>query len=120
MCDCCGKTLEELQLPSLKRCSRCTLVFYCSEKCQKEDWTEKGHRTACRKPGQIVVGDEMAFFKDFINYTPVEVMARLEGEANRWRVKFCTSGGVVSVDGDKLVRLRPRPPQKSAGERASG
>jgi hypothetical protein len=52
ICDCCGKTLEDLQMTSLKRCSRCIMVFYCSPTCnestgRKRDTTkraEKGDR----------------------------------------------------------------------------
>jgi MYND finger len=52
MCDGCGKTLEDLQMTSLKRCSRCLMVFYCSPTCQREHWKKKGHNKTCREKGQ--------------------------------------------------------------------
>jgi MYND finger len=58
-CDCCGKTLAELQLGSFLLCERCEMVFYCNSECQKEAWKRKGHKQACRKPGQIEAGDDM-------------------------------------------------------------
>jgi hypothetical protein len=33
---------------ALQRCSRCKGVFYCSEACQKRDWTN-GHKTVCKQ-----------------------------------------------------------------------
>jgi hypothetical protein len=35
MCDCCGKTLEELELESSMRCERCEMAFYWSPLCQR-------------------------------------------------------------------------------------
>lgn len=39
----------------MKMCSKCKVAFYCSRKCQKEDWV-KGHKEKCGKvkPGNIV------------------------------------------------------------------
>jgi hypothetical protein len=57
-CDCCGKSREELGLATLMICTRCKMAYYCSKECQKAQWKD-GHKQACRKPGQIEVGDRM-------------------------------------------------------------
>ncbi|KAJ7051562.1 hypothetical protein C8F01DRAFT_1376681 [Mycena amicta] len=33
---------------SFQRCSGCTTFYYCSETCQRTDWFEGGHRSACQ------------------------------------------------------------------------
>ena len=35
---------------SLKKCSKCLLVFYCSKECQKSHWVSGGHRKVCIAP----------------------------------------------------------------------
>ena len=35
------------KLDSNYKCSKCKKVFYCSKKCQKEDW--KSHKKICKK-----------------------------------------------------------------------
>lgn len=59
-CDCCGKTTEDLGIASttLDCCKRCGLVYYCGVECQRKQWLA-GHKLACRKPGQIEIGDSM-------------------------------------------------------------
>ncbi len=42
-CYCCGKTTK-----SLKLCSGCQTVYFCSKKCQKINWKKK-HRYSCTK-----------------------------------------------------------------------
>ncbi|KAG0648277.1 Zinc finger MYND domain-containing 17 [Hyphodiscus hymeniophilus] len=36
------------QAPTLSRCSKCKRVWYCSQKCQKQDWTAR-HKQLCPK-----------------------------------------------------------------------
>jgi MYND finger len=129
--DCCGKTLEELQMESFMRCKRCQMVFYCSEACQRKHWKRVGHHKqscrepgqievgddmqSCREPGQIEVGDDMQLHRDDGNLVFVHVMAPAANTisastANLWEVKLYGSGRLLSVSGDKLVRLRPPPP----------
>ena len=43
-CHFCGKEQDE-NGEKLKRCSRCSTVWYCNVKCQKRDW--KQHRLVC-------------------------------------------------------------------------
>ncbi|KAF5017907.1 hypothetical protein F66182_10136 [Fusarium sp. NRRL 66182] len=47
-CKNCGKTEKEAG-STLKACTRCRNVKYCSATCQKKDW--KGHRTKCEEEG---------------------------------------------------------------------
>jgi hypothetical protein len=44
-----------------KRCSACLKVFYCSEECQKRDWTEGDHKNNCAKLRKacVIDGDEL-------------------------------------------------------------
>ena len=51
-CANCGVgTGDHLVLP-LKACSRCRLVFYCSESCQRQHWTKGEHKRFC-----VAIGD---------------------------------------------------------------
>jgi MYND finger len=110
MCDCCGKTLVELQVVYLERCERCKMIFYCSKKCQKVHWRHKGHREACRAPGQIVIGDLMLLILPVgseEDFTFVNVISSLGG--NRWQVKDPMSNELLTVEGPNLVHYF-RPP----------
>ncbi len=40
MCDCCKKYFLTIQ-----RCGRCKVTWYCSAKCQKDDWST--HKFVC-------------------------------------------------------------------------
>ena len=42
-CSFCG-----VQKPKCKLCSRCRITVYCDEQCQRNDWTEGGHKGECR------------------------------------------------------------------------
>lgn len=44
-CEKCGKR-EFARERKLKRCSRCKIVLYCSEKCQRADWSR--HKNYCK------------------------------------------------------------------------
>src|SRR5436853_2385615 len=46
-CAVCGKSQGENR-QALKRCARCTKIWYCSANCQKSDWAT--HRKQCTKP----------------------------------------------------------------------
>lgn len=106
VCDCCGKTPEELQIHSFMRCSRCAMIFYCSTECQREHWKKKGHKQACRKKGQIEIGDDMQrqhpLTKSFI-----KVVSCVDKTANRWQVQQYGTNELVTVNGADLFRLRP-------------
>ncbi|KAF2727774.1 SET domain-containing protein [Polyplosphaeria fusca] len=43
MCHGCSK-----KSPSLKRCGKCSLFWYCDSGCQKTGWNERGHKASCR------------------------------------------------------------------------
>jgi len=46
VCDRCGKMVYEKPNITIKRCARCQERYYCSRKCQKEDW--KVHKILCK------------------------------------------------------------------------
>lgn len=46
-CIACGSHKEEFDI-TLKRCSYCDSVTYCSKICQQWDWTIGGHKQACK------------------------------------------------------------------------
>lgn len=46
LCSVCGE-------PTHTRCSRCKAAFYCSARCQRQDW--KVHKTMCTAPSSRVV-----------------------------------------------------------------
>lgn len=106
-CDCCNKSTKELQMEELLKCGRCQMVFYCLTDCQRKAWNG-GHKQACRKKGQVKVGDDMqldglANRKD-LNGRFVKVVGpgAVEG---KWLVKLAESTTPLSVSVDKLVRL---------------
>jgi MYND finger len=110
VCDCCGKTLAELQMKSFQRCTRCFMVFYCSEECQREHWKKQGHKKACREEDQIEIGDDMHLYLKQPNATFtvgafVNVISSLGGD--RWQVKFYGTNELETVAGADLGRLRP-------------
>jgi uncharacterized C2H2 Zn-finger protein len=108
-CDCCNKSTKELQMEELLKCGRCQMVFYCSTDCQRKAWNG-GHKQACRKKGQVKVGDDMqlgglANRKD-LNGRFVKVVGAGAVEG-KWLVKLAESPNSFSVSVDKLIRLRP-------------
>jgi MYND finger len=107
VCDCCGKSLEQLQIPSFQRCSRCEMVFYCSPTCQREHWKKKGHKLACRQAGQIEVGDDMFRERTEALLEFAKVVACADKATNRWQVLPSGTNTREIVSGDKLFRLRP-------------
>ncbi len=46
---------------TLKKCSKCMMVSYCSQACQLQHWRDGGHKRFCRTPlertRKIIVGD---------------------------------------------------------------
>ncbi|KAJ3287316.1 hypothetical protein HDU76_007840 [Blyttiomyces sp. JEL0837] len=42
---------------TLRRCSKCKRVAYCSTDCQKQHWNQGGHKHVCRAPDDYRVGD---------------------------------------------------------------
>jgi ankyrin repeat protein len=46
VCDRCGKTAEQADVPSLRRCGACQDARYCCEACAMADW--RWHKRACR------------------------------------------------------------------------
>jgi len=46
-CANCGAGTDDRSDLSLKACSRCKLVYYCSEPCQRQHWKEGEHKRFC-------------------------------------------------------------------------
>ena len=104
-CDCCGK-----QNVKLFTCARCKMTYYCSQECQKTNW-KNGHNKACRKAGQVKVGDYVKL-RDLsrrpeLNGNIVLVEAKIEDKENRWKVSDEGKGLLLSVSVDNLARIRP-------------
>ena len=48
-CAACHTAEAELAAGrSLRKCARCSLVWYCSAECQQQDWRQ-GHKQVCRR-----------------------------------------------------------------------
>ncbi|KAI0049144.1 hypothetical protein FA95DRAFT_1489854 [Auriscalpium vulgare] len=63
---CCNYCKEPSTRTSLRRCSGCRQVYYCSEKCQVADWKTKGHKTECklRQEDKKTTPDIDSFYRD--------------------------------------------------------
>jgi len=46
-CNQCHKTTDQMGSKTLKKCTRCQHIKYCSKECQKQDW--KAHKKVCGK-----------------------------------------------------------------------
>jgi hypothetical protein len=110
-CDCCQKAEGELEVNLLK-CLGCHMTFYCSKECQTKQW-KAGHNKACRKRGQIKLGDIMIL-------SDVEGREDLDDRFVRIREPVDQSGGhlwrveILQLDGELIeapvesrMRLRP-------------
>ena len=53
----CSKCRKKLSKTDSKRCSNCKLTYYCSVKCQRNNW--KSHKTICKK--RIDLGKDILF-----------------------------------------------------------
>jgi len=112
-CDCCGKTRQEIGLTQLNQCSRCHRAYYCSAECQKQQWRKEGggHKTYCRKPGQIEAGDYVRLHglqaKPELNGMIVQVVRRAPNNTDRWETRMPGGEKAVSIAQDKMEQLRP-------------
>ena len=109
-CDACGQPAQDGAL--LLKCKRCAMAFYCSAECQKAQW-KKGHKAACRAPGQLEPGDDMMLVgltsRPELNDQIVHVVAPVPAREGRWEVRLCVGGQQQSlcVAAERLTRLRP-------------
>jgi len=46
-CHRCWRAADEAGVPALSRCSGCRHAWYCSTKCQQQDWLAGEHKTEC-------------------------------------------------------------------------
>ncbi|CAB9530147.1 expressed unknown protein [Seminavis robusta] len=118
-CDCCGKTLKELKVSSLKSCPRCMSMYYCSHECQKRAW-KAGHKKACRPGKMIKPGDIMQLVPGLkhmpdLNGELVEIMEPDHAKEGYWIVRLLVeevavatnSEGPESIKGSKMRHIRP-------------
>lgn len=113
-CDHCGAARGGAG-KALHKCGRCGLAHYCSKECQRAQW-KAGHRTACRAPGEIKVGDRVMLnnvanideYKGVHNGMIVEVQ-RAGSEKGKWEVGMVGGemGDSISIATAELKRLRP-------------
>ena len=110
-CDACGAS--PFKRRPFKRCSQCNMAYYCDSSCQKLAW-KAGHKQACRKPGQVEVGDWMRIDglvnRQELNGLVVEVIAPIQGKSGSWEVSMIGGDGEkpLSVAAEKLLHLRPK------------
>ncbi|KAJ3317045.1 hypothetical protein HDU76_001373 [Blyttiomyces sp. JEL0837] len=50
-------TITENKNVTLKRCSKCQRLAYCSKECQRSHWFDGGHKAVCREIGTFREGD---------------------------------------------------------------
>jgi hypothetical protein len=94
----------------LMTCTRCKMAFYCSAECQKAQW-KKGHKAACRAPGQLEPGDDVKLVclasRPELNDKVVQVIGRVPEREGRWQVRLSGQQESLSVSAEKLQRIRP-------------
>lgn len=118
-CDTCGKTRKELGIHHMDCCKRCGMQYYCSIDCQRKSW-KSGHKKACRKIGQIEVGDIMKIHglvdQSCLDGLLVKILGPVGSNSGsvanassdgRWKVKLLDFPKCLSVAADKLVHIRP-------------
>lgn len=109
-CDHCQKTLQELGVHHLRRCTACQNAFYCSEDCQRKQW-KAGHKQMCRKPGEYQAGDYVRLdglvSRPELNDTVVQVVQLQDNNNERVEVKMLGGEKSISVALSKLQHLRP-------------
>ncbi|KAJ1449552.1 hypothetical protein M885DRAFT_622476 [Pelagophyceae sp. CCMP2097] len=106
-CDCCGAARPAGA--SLLCCARCRLAFFCDKECFRKAW-KKGHKAACRAPGEVRAGDRVLLVgvpgcEDWV----VEALRERADAPGNWDV--CSVGGnageAQSVNVAHIKRLRP-------------
>jgi hypothetical protein len=109
-CDSCGKTWQDVGKPKLDCCIRCKNAYYCSRTCQKMAW-KSGHREACRKAGQIEIGDIMKLrkikTKPQLNGSLVRMLNMDSAQERRWQVESLVASTIMSIATEKLEHIRP-------------
>lgn len=108
-CDACGEPAEKDA--RLLMCKRCMMAYYCSAECQKAQW-KKGHKQACRAPGQLEPDDDVRLVglasRPELNNRIVQVVGPVAGREGRWEVRLSGQQQSLCVAAEKLERLRPK------------
>ena len=74
-CANCGVGASDRPDLLLKVCSRCKLVYYCSETCQRQHWKTGEHKRFC-----VAVGARKVFKGDMSAAAPIEVTPANAGQ----------------------------------------
>lgn len=87
------------------------MACYCSKECQKAQW-KAGHKQACRKLGQIEVGDWMQLqglvSQPQLNAKEGGIRGPAENRSSgRWAVYLLEEDRVISVSSERLKPIRP-------------
>ena len=102
LCNHCGKRGD-----SLRRCSRCKMVAYCSTECQRQDWTKR-HRSECKKtisPGSKTHTKESKLSPE----KPRHIQATLREE---WSLDSLQHGTTMCLHGEKQITCGVKVPDK--------
>jgi TPR repeat protein len=75
----CAHCKSKGDIGTMKRCSRCQAVFYCSAKCQTQHWKGGGHKAVCRALGTSTPTDTVTAESESVthhNPCPICLTAR--------------------------------------------
>jgi len=83
----CDSCLQESA--SLKRCSGCTFVFYCSKECQEKDWNDHHKYKECKVFKKIKeIEDDQVVKEFYILMLPIRIYLTLRGRPELKDKKF--------------------------------
>ena len=97
-CHQCEITADKLTTGSLKTCSGCKKVYYCSRDCQGEDW--KAHKLVCKKISEIGKNSNTAKEKS----TSGQAISSFEKTASHSQTD---ENYIIEIAGEQLINYLP-------------
>ena len=90
-CANCGVGAGDRSDLLLKACSRCKLVFYCSEPCQRQHWKKGEHKRFCVAVGdrKVIKGDAISDAAKPIETKPTKASLSNGDEVSRNECAVC-------------------------------